>query len=187
MINATQIRKGMVILLNDKLYRVEDMEHITPGKGNAVVQTKIRDLADLTIRNFRFRSTERVEDVTLDIRELTYSYQDGEHYVFMDTQTYDQLVLDRAFLEPVLFYLKENEIYLLESYKDAPMNLTPPIYMEFTVCETEKQIKGAQAQASFKPAKLDNGMEIMVPPFVDVDNVVKVDTRTSTYVERVAK
>ena len=92
MIKATQIRKGIIILLNDKLYRVEEMEHVTPGKGQAVVQTKIRDLDDMTIRNYRFRSSESVERVVLDTKEVSYSYQDGDNYVFMDNETYDQVL-----------------------------------------------------------------------------------------------
>ena len=187
MIKATQIRKGIIILLNDKLYRVEDMEHITPGKGNAVVQTKIRDLSDMTIRNYRFRSSETVERVVLDTREVNYSYQDGDHYIFLDNQTYDQLSLDKEFLGDNVYFLDEESTYILESYKGEPMNLTPPITMEFEVMETEKTMKGATVQASYKPAKLSNGLEVMVPPFIEEGNIIKVDTRDNSYIERVSK
>lgn len=187
MIKATQIRKGNIILLNDKLYRVEDMDHITPGKGQAVVQTKIRDLNDMTIRNYRFRSAESVERVTLDTKEVSYSYQDGDNYIFMDNETYDQISLSKDFIGDNLYYLKDGTDYILESYQGTPMNLTPPITMEFEVVEAEISMKGATVQASYKPAKLDNGMEIQVPPFVEQGNVIKVDTRDGTYLERVKK
>jgi len=187
MINATQIRKGIIIRLNEKLYRVEDMEHITPGKGNAVVQTKIRDLVDLTIRNFRFRSTEKVEKVVLENKQVTFSYQDGDHYIFMDSETYDQISLDKDFLGEVVYYLKENVEYTLELFEKKPMNITPPITLEFTVLETEKTMKGATVQASYKPAKLDNDLEVMVPSFIDAGNIIKVDTRDGSYIERVMK
>ncbi len=187
MIKATQIRKGIIILMNDKLFRVEDMEHITPGKGNAVVQTKIRDLNDMTIRNYRFRSSETVERVVLDTREVSFSYQDGDQYFFMDNETYDQLTLSQDFLGDNVYYLNEEATYTLESYQGKPMNLTPPLTMEFEVVETEKTLKGATVQASYKPATLSNGMEVMVPPFVETGNIVKIDTRDGSYIERVSK
>jgi elongation factor P len=187
MINATQIRKGMVILLNDKLYRVEEMKHITPGKGNALVQTKIRDLNDMTTRDYRFRSVEKVERVVLETKEVSFSYQDGEQYIFMDNETYDEISLNGDFLGEVVFYLKADTDYILESYDKKPMNLTPPLTMEFEVMETEKSIKGATVQASYKPAKLDNDMEVQVPAFIEPGSVIKVDTRDGSYIERVSK
>jgi elongation factor P len=187
MISATQIRKGIIIRLNDKLYRVEDMEHITPGKGNAVVQTKIRDLSDMTIRNYRFRSTEKVERVVLETREVTFSYQDGDHYLFMDSETYDEVSLDREFLGDTVYYLENGATYILELFEGKPMNITAPLAMEFEVVEAEKSIKGATVQASYKPAKLSNGMEVMVPPFIEEGNIIKVDTRDGTYIERISK
>lgn len=187
MINAIQIRKGMIIRLNDRLYRVEEMEHITPGKGQAVVQTKIRDLSDMTIRNYRFRSSEKVERVTLETREVSFSYTDGDHYVFMDNGTFEQFSLSHDFLGDVINYLKENLPYLLEFHDNKPINITPPLTLEFEVVETEKSLKGATVQASYKPAKLENGLEIMVPQFVEVGNVIKIDTRDGSYIERINK
>lgn len=187
MISATQVRKGMIIRLNDKLYRVDDMEHITPGKGQAVVQTKIRDLNDMTTRNHRFRSSEKVERVVLETREYAFSYQDGDEYIFMDNETYEQLSLDKDFLGNIVYYLDEESTYTLEFFEKKPMNITPPLTMEFEVVEAEKSIKGATVQASYKPAKLSSDMEIMVPPFIEEGNVIKVDTRDGTYIERVSK
>jgi elongation factor P len=187
MINATQIRKGIIILLNDKLYRVEDMEHVTPGKGQAVVQTKIRDLNDMTIRNYRFRSAEKVERVILETKEVSFSYQDGEQYIFLDNETYEQISLNEEFLGDNVYYLDEEATYTMEFYEGKPMNITPPLTMEFEVTEAEKSIKGATVQASYKPAKLSNGMEVMVPPFIDQGNIIKIDTRDGSYIERVSK
>jgi elongation factor P len=187
MIKATQIRKGIIILLNDKLYRVEEMEHITPGKGQAVVQTKIRDLNDMTIRNYRFRSSESVERVVMDTKEVSFSYQDGDNYIFMDNETFDQISLSEEFIGDTVNYLKDGTDYILESYNGKPMNLTPPLTMEFEVVEAEIAMKGATVQASYKPAKLDNGLEIMVPPFIEPGNIIKVDTRDGSYIERMKK
>ncbi len=187
MIKATLIRKGMIILLDKKLFRVEDMDHITPGKGQAVVQTKIRDLNDLTIRNYRFRSAESVERVQLENTNVSFSYEDGDDYIFMNNETYDQISLSKDFVGDTAHYLKEETEYILESYEGKPMNLTPPMTMDFEVAEAEMSIKGATVQASYKPAKLANGMDIMVPPFIEVGSVIKVDTRDGSYIERVKK
>jgi len=187
MINATQIRKGMIIRMDDKLYRVEDMKHVTPGKGNAIVQTKIRDLNDMTIRDYRFRSVEKVDRVVLEQKELSFSYQDGDQYYFMDNETYDQIGLPSEFIGDVSVYLVEGELYSLESFEGKPMNIAPPMTMEFEVTECEQSMKGATVQASYKPAKLSNNMEIMVPPFIEEGSVIKVDTRDGSYMERVSK
>jgi len=187
MINATQIRKGIIIRLNDKLYRVEEMEHVTPGKGQAIVQTKIRDLNDMTTRNHRFRSSEKAERVVLETREYSYSYQDGDQYIFMDNETYEQLSLNEDFLGNIVYYLNEETTYTIEFFEKKPMNITPPLAMEFEVVETEKSIKGATVQASYKPAKLSSGMEIMVPPFIEAGSIIKIDTRDGSYIERVSK
>jgi len=187
MITATQIRKGMILRMNDRLYRVEEMKHITPGKGNAIVQTKIRDIEELSIRDFRFRSSEKVDRVVMETREFTFSYPDGETYVFMDNETYEQLPMTKDALGDMINYLKENEIFQIEFFEGRPLNITPPISMEFTVAEAEKSMKGATVQASYKPAILDNGMEIMVPPFIEAGAVIRVDTRDGSYIERVSK
>ena len=187
MINATQVRKGMIIKLNDKLYRIEDMKHITPGKGNAVVQTKIRDLNDLTIRDYRFRSVDKVEKVSLESKELSFSYKDRDQYVFIDNETYDQINLDSEFLGDMVYYLDEEVEYILNSFEGKPMSITPPMTMEFEVVEAEQSIKGATVQASYKPAVLSNKMKIMVPAFIDIGDVIKVDTRDGSYLERVKK
>ena len=105
----------------------------------------------------------------------------------MDNETYDQISLNRDFLGNVVNYLKENTDYTLEMYNNKPMNLNPPLTLEFEVIETDKSLKGATVQASYKPAKLDNGMEIMVPPFIERGNIIKIDTRDGSYIERVSK
>ncbi len=187
MISATQIRKGMIIRIDDKLFRVEDMKHITPGKGNAIVQTKIRDLNDMSIRDFRFRSVEKIDRVVLEQKDLSFSYKDGDQYFFMDNETYEQIGLSSEFIGDISVYLVEGENYSLESFEEKPMNIEPPMTMEFKVIECEQSMKGATVQSSYKPAKLSNNLEIMVPPFVDTGNIIKVDTRDGSYIERVSK
>jgi len=187
MINATQIRKGMIILHNDKLFRVEEMDHVTPGRYKSTIHVKMRDLNDNVRYQFRFGSSDRVERVTLESKEVSFSYQDGDHFIFMDNANYDQISLDREFVGDNSFYLKENETYQMEFFKGKPMNIVPPITMEFKVVEAEKYMKGSTVQASHKPAKLENGLEVMVPPFIEPGSVVKIDTRDGSYIERVSK
>ena len=115
MINATQIRKGMIILLNDKLYRVEGMKHITPGKGNAVIQTKIRDLNDMTIRDYRFRSAEKVEKVALETKEVSFSYKDGEQFIFMDNESENPILRIEYPSEEVFLKVYKRDEFVYES------------------------------------------------------------------------
>jgi elongation factor P len=187
MINATQIRRGMIILMDNKLYRVEEMDHVTPGRYKSTIHVKMRDLESNVRSPFRFGSSDRVEKVTLDSKEVNYSYHDGSHFIFMDTSTYDQITLDEEFIADNVYYLKENETYQMEFFQGRPINIVPPLSMEFVVAETEKNMKGSMVQASYKPAKLEGGLEVTVPPFIEPGNVIKVDTRDGTYIERVSK
>jgi elongation factor P len=187
MINATQIRRGMIIFMDNKLYRVEEMDHVTPGRYKSTIHVKMRDLESNIRSPFRFGSSDRVEKVSLEAKEVSYSYHDGDNYIFMDTATYDQVSLDREFIGDNVFYLKENETYQMEFFQGKPINIVPPLSMEFVVAETEKNMKGSMVQASYKPAKLEGGLEVTVPPFIEPGNVIKVDTRDGSYIERVSK
>ena len=187
MINATQIRRGMIIFMDNKLYRVEEMDHVTPGRYKSTIHVKMRDLESNVRSPFRFGSSDRVEKVTLEAKEVSYSYKDGDNYIFMDTTTYDQVSLDQEFIGDNVFYLKENEIYQMEYFQGKPINIVPPLSMEFVVLETEKNMKGSMVQASYKPAKLEGGLEVTVPPFIEPGAVIKVDTRDGSYIERVSK
>lgn len=187
MINATQIRKGMIILMENKLYRVEEMDHVTPGRYKSTIHVKMRELDSSVRYQFRFGSSDRVEKVTLDTKEVSYSYKDGEHYIFMDNVTYDQISLDKDFVGDNVFYLKENETYQMEFFQGKPINIVPPLTMEFLISETAKNMKGSTVQASYKPAKLESGLEVTVPPFIEPGNIIKIDTRDGSYIERVSK
>ncbi len=187
MINATQIRRGMIIFMDNKLYRVEEMDHVTPGRYKSTIHVKMRDLESNVRSPFRFGSSDRVEKVSLETKEVSYSYHDGTNYIFMDNATYDQISLDQEFIGDNVYYLKENEIYQMEFFQGKPINIVPPLSMEFVVAETEKNMKGSMVQASYKPAKLEGGLEVTVPPFIEPGNVIKVDTRDGSYIERVSK
>lgn len=187
MINAIELRKGMVIKLNNSYYRVEMTKHVTPGKGQALIQTKIRDLSDMTIRDHRFRPVDKVEKAVVENREYMFSYTDNDQYVFLHSDTYEELRLSGEIIDDVRNYLVENRSYTIEFIEGKPVNVIPPLAMDFTVEETEASIKGATVQASYKPATLENGLEITVPQFINMGDQVRVDTRTGEYMERIKK
>lgn len=183
-ISATQIRKGMIIQIDDDLYRVHDFQHVTPGKGQAVMQTRLRNLRTGSLVEQRFRSAASVERVHLEPREVEYLYQEGDHYVFMDTETYEQIRLGRGALEDALPYLLPNTQLKVEFFEGEPITVELPGQVELEVTDTEPALKGATASASTKPATLETGLVVQVPPFIEIGEKVRVDTQTGEYLER---
>lgn len=186
MIDATAIRKNMILKMDDgQLWRCVDMQLITPGRWKAMVQTKLRSLKDNSVKDHRFRSVDRVEQIHLDQIEMEYLYANGDEHVFMNHETFDQVQLTPEVIGEAMKYLIPNVIYTVEMFDGKPMNVVPPITMILTVAETEPNMKGATASASFKPAVMENGITIMVPPFVLPGEKIKIDTREDKYLERV--
>ena len=184
MINATQIRKGMIIKLDDDLYRVLETTHVTPGKGQALMQTKLRRLNDQTLHDYRFRSKERVEQAYLETLEMEYLYAEGSDYVFMNTETYDQIKLSDEVLGDGVYYLVPNAVFSIEMYEGSPVGVTPPMTIELQVTKTAPYLKGATQSASNKPATLETGLTINVPQFIKEGDVLRIDTRDNKYLER---
>ncbi|MHB8054756.1 MAG: elongation factor P [Candidatus Aminicenantales bacterium] len=186
MIDATQIRKNMILKMEDgQLWRCDEMHLITPGRWKAMVQTKLRSLRDNSVKDYRFRSIDRVEQVHLDAIDMEYLYANGEEHVFMNHETFDQIQLSADVIGDAMKYLIPNVVFTIEMFEGKAMNVVPPITMILTVAETEPNIKGATASASFKPAVMENGLTIMVPPFVVPGEKIKIDTREDKYLERV--
>lgn len=184
MINATQIRKGMIILRDGDLYRVLETTHVTPGKGQALMQTKLRRLNDQTLHDFRFRSKERVEQAYLETTAMEYLYAEGSEYVFMNTETYDQIKLSEEVLGDGVFYLVPNVVFSIEMYEGDPVGVTPPMTIELQVTKTAPYLKGATQSASNKPATLETGLTINVPQFIKEGDILRIDTRDNKYLER---
>jgi elongation factor P len=184
MIDATNIRKGMILKMDGVLYRVQEMQLITPGRWKAMVQTKLRSLRDGSIRDHRFRSVDRLEQVHLDDVEMEYMYQAGNDYVFMNHQTFDQVTLTAEAIGDAVKYLTPNVIFVIEFYEGQPINVIPPITIVLKVAKTDLSMKGATAAASYKPATMDKGLVVMVPPFINEGDTIKVDTREDKYLER---
>jgi elongation factor P len=185
-ISATQLRVGMMIQVEGTLYRVLTMQHITPGNKRGIVQTTLRNVQTGTKVDQRFRSTDRVERATVDAQDMEYLYADGEHYVFMHPDTYEQVSLSKDLLEESLPYLVPNTRATVESFSGTPIGVTLPKTVQLRVTETEPVLKGATATASLKPATLETGVVVQVPQFVTEGDVVQVDTTAGTYIARVS-
>ncbi len=184
MINATQIRAGMTILFNGAPHTVMTCKHITPGKGNAVVQTRLRNIETGIATENRYRSDEKLEKARLDKVEMNYLYSDGETHHFMNSQTYEQIELSSEKLGDSVYYLIENIKFIIEFYKENPIGVIPPKVVELKIIDTPPNLKGATATASPKPAKLETGLMVNVPPFVETGEVVRIDTAEGKYLER---
>ena len=183
MINATELRRGVIIELENKLYQVVDYQHVKM-KRTALARVKLRDInAGHTIER-TFQSDERLVRARLDSRQMQYLYNDGDLYYFMDTENFEQMPLTSAQLGDALNYLKEGNLVEVSSYKDEIVGIALPITVELAVAETEPGFKGDTATAGTKPAKLETGLTIQVPLFINEGDTIKVDTRTGTYLER---
>lgn len=184
MINATQIRKGMTIKVEGELYIVLETSHITPGKGQALMQTKLRRLSDQSLHDYRFRSKDRVEQAYLEGVEVEYLYQEGGSYIFMNTENYEQMKLFPKVLGSSINYLVPNVVFLVEIYEGSPVGINPPQTLELKVTATEPYLKGATQSASNKPATLETGITITVPQFIKEGDTIRIDTREDKYLER---
>ena len=185
MINATQIRAGMVIVHEGDLYRVSSVRHLTPGNKRGFMQTKMKNLRTGLGTEYKFRSEDRVERATLETRTMQYLYGDGELHTFMDTENYEQTALGAEEVGNLLSYLLPDQIVEIEFFESRPVGISPPSTVELEVTQTEPTFKGATASASYKPAKLETGMTIQVPPFIQVGDRVRVDPSDGKYLERV--
>ncbi len=184
-IKAIQIRKGNVIEYKGDLYRVTEAIHVTPGKGQALMQIKMKRLSDGTNAEHRFRPDEAVEKATLITKEYQYLYQDGDDYIFMDLETYEQISLNKEMLGDAIYYLLPETIVQIQFYEGKPVGVELPQAVELRVVETEPTLKGATVTSSYKPAKLETGLVTQVPPFIEEGEVIRVDTRDGKYLDRV--
>jgi elongation factor P len=185
MIQATQLKKGMCIKHDNELYRVVEAQHKTPGNLRGFVQVKIRSLRTGAINEHRFRSVDMVERAVLDQSEMEYLYQDGDLYNFMNSETFEQVGLSSEVLGEAVDYLIPNIKLAIEFYEGRPIGIEVPVTVEMSVVETEPGIKGASVSNLGKPAKLETGIVVQVPIFINEGDVIRVDTATRSYVERV--
>jgi elongation factor P len=182
--NANDIRRGMLIMYNNAPHRVLDFQHRTPGNLRAFVQAKLRNIKNGSSTEVRFSSTENIERAILEEVEMEYLYSDGDQYHFMNTETYEQIGLDQETLGDAMDYLVEGTKIKVEFFEGAPMGVELPAAVELTVVETSPELKGATASNSPKPAKLNTGVTVQVPPFIKEGDRIRVDPAKGVYLER---
>jgi len=183
MINATELRKGVIIEFEGKLYQVVEYQHVKMKK-TALAKVKLRDINAGHTLERSFQSGERLVRARLDSRQMQYLYNDGELYYFMDQENYEQMPFSAEQLGDALDYLKEGNSVEVTSYKDKIVGIEMPITVELEVKETDPGFKGDTATSGNKLAKLETGVSIQVPLFINIGDIIKVDTRTGTYLER---
>lgn len=184
-IQATRLRKGMLIKLGTGLFRILDLHHLTPGNKRAHIQARLRNIRTMALADEKFRAEEDIERAMLDEREMQYMYNDGGHYYFMDTSTFDQVQISSEALGDSKDYLVAEALIRVEFYEEEPVGIELPPAVDLVVKETAPSIKGATASAQVKPATLETGLVIQVPPFVSEGDKVRVSTETGEYQSRV--
>ncbi len=184
-ISANDIRKGMVILFEGTPVKVMEFHHHTPGNLRAMVQTRLRNLLTGSSFEHRFRSNDTLDKITLEQHKMDYLYSDGSHHHFMNNETYEQVALTEEELGDAAQWLMPNLTIEVEFYNGTPIGVALPASMELTVTSTEPVMKGATASNSNKPATLENGVMLQVPPFIVAGERIRVNPTESRYMERV--
>jgi elongation factor P len=184
MIAATQLRPGMVIKFNNDLFSIFSMVHRTPGNLRGFVQVKMRNLRSGSMGEHRFSSEDRVERATLDEQEMQYLYDDGEYFYFMNTESFEQMHLTKDLLGDATEYLIPQLKVNVEFYEGKPISVELPPTVDMTVVETEPGLKGASVSNVTKAAKMETGLVVQVPPFINQGEKIRVSTAEGTYQER---
>ena len=179
------MKKGMLIKMGPDLFRVLDVQHVTPGNLRGFVRVKMRNVRSGLLADNRFRSEDTVERETLDEREMQYLYQDGDDYYFMDTGTFEQVHLSSEALGDSVSYLKPEMTIQVEFFGSEPVGIELPQTVDLKVTDTVPGIKGATASNQIKPATLETGVVVNVPPFINTGDVIRVNTETGEYLSRV--
>jgi elongation factor P len=183
-INANELRAGNVMEFRGKLWAVAKAQHITPGKGGAFVQVELREVRDGTKLNERFRSGESVERVRIDDHDYQFLFGDDTTLTFMDEQTYEQVSVDRTLIGEAAGFLQDGMKVIISSYEGTPVGVELPQTVTLRIDEADPVVKGQTASSSYKPAKLENGMRVMVPPHIEAGTRIVVNTADGSYVER---
>ena len=185
MIDVNELRKGVTFTMDDELYRVIDYQHNKPGRGKAIIRTRLRNLRSGSTIDKTFTSGDRVQDIRLDHQTVQYLYRDDRFYYFMDVETFEQFPLPGNVLEDAELYLVENMQIELSSYEGEPLDVELPITVDLEVAEAQPGFAGDTAQGATKEVTLETGLKINVPLFIEQGDVLRIDTRDGRYVTRV--
>ena len=184
MIQATQMRAGMCILFEGEICRIMSVHHVTPGNWRGFVQAKMRNLRSGNSFEHRFGSTEKVERAILETHQMEYLYSDPSGHHFMNQESYEQVALDDETLGDTMLYLLPNTVISVDFYEERPVGIELPNTVALEVVDTEPSMKGATASASYKPAKMETGLVVQVPPFIEPGTKILIDTRENKYLSR---
>ena len=185
MISAGDFRNGITIEFEGNVYQIIEFQHVKPGKGAAFVRTKLKNIINGGVVEKTFRPTEKCPQARIDRKDMQYLYADGDLFNFMDTETYDQIALNKEAVGDALKFVKENEMVKICSYNGNVFAIEPPLFVELEITDTEPGFKGDTATGATKPAIVETGAKVMVPLFVDQGEVIKIDTRSGEYLSRV--
>ena len=185
MITAGDFRNGMTIEYDGNICQVVEFQHVKPGKGAAFVRTKLRNIISGGLVETSFRPTEKFPQARIDRKDMQYLYGDDDFYNFMDVETYEQIALTKESVGDALKFVKENEMCKICSYNGNVFAVEPPLFVELAITDTEPGFKGDTATGATKPAIVETGAKVMVPLFVEIGNIIKIDTRTGEYLSRV--
>ena len=181
-ISGVEIRPGNIIEYDKGIWRAVKIQHTQPGKGGAYMQVELKNLIDGRKNNVRFRSAETVERIRLDTKDFSYLYAEGEDLVFMDKESYEQITLSRDTLGDAAAFLQDGMDVVMELYDERPISVQLPDTVEATIVEADAVVKGQTASSSYKPAVLDNGVRVMVPPHIGSGTRIVVDVYERAYV-----
>ncbi|EFK32422.1 translation elongation factor P [Lactobacillus delbrueckii subsp. bulgaricus PB2003/044-T3-4] len=184
MISVNEFKNGLTIEYNNDLWRIVEFQHVKPGKGSAFVRSKLKSLRTGAVQEYTFRSTAKVETADIQTRQMQYLYNDGSSYVFMDTATYEQLEVPNAQIDQEAKYLKENMIVNIISHNGETLGLDLPNTVDLEVVETEPGIRGDTSSGGGKPATMETGLVVTVPFFINVGDVLTINTSDGSYVSR---
>ncbi len=183
-INATEIRVGMILEYKDDLWEVLKTNHVKPGKGGAFAQVEMKSLNKSTKLNERFRSSETVEKASIEEIKFNYMYSDESNFHFMNPETFEQININRNIIGEKGMMLKEDLEVTINFYNDSPLNINLPNQITCKIISTDAALKGQTVSSSYKPAKLENGLNIQVPPFIENEDSIIIDTRTLEYIKK---
>ncbi len=185
MVSAGDFRNGVTLEINGKVVQVIEFQHVKPGKGSPFVRAKLKGVIDGGVVETTFSPTDKFPTAHIDKKDMQYLYTDGVFYYFMDPDTYEQIEVEEATLGDALKFVTENMMCKILSYKGKVFSVEPPLFVELRVTDTEPGFAGNTAQGATKPATVETGAVISVPLFVNIDDVLQIDTRTGEYLKRV--
>ena len=184
MITAGDFRKGVTVEWDNGVWIIVDFQHVKPGKGAAFVRTKIKNIMTGAVVERSFNPTDKMPRAHIETKEMQYLYNDGELYYFMDTETYEQIPLNKSEVEDMIHFVKENENVSVKFFKGKAFSVEAPTFVEMEIVDTEPGFKGDTASNTTKPATTETGYVVNVPLFINIGDHIRIDTRTGEYMER---